>query len=73
MSRDVRLMLVVALAAAPWIAGGTDIIVGGPVGWGLGVAYDEVNASVGDVLVGALSHVPYGECFLGPNSCFQDT
>jgi hypothetical protein len=51
MSRDVHITLLLALIC-PGMAFTTDILVGGRVGWGLGVVYDEVMASVGDVLVG---------------------
>jgi hypothetical protein len=51
MSRDVHILLVLAFIGGPGMVFAADIVVGGPVGWGLGVFYNEVEASVGDVLV----------------------
>ena len=44
------LAVAVLLAAAP-PAAAKDIVVGGAVGWGLGMQYPAINAEVGDTLV----------------------
>ena len=39
------------LASAPLAAAAKDVVIGGAVGWGLGMQYPPVTAEVGDTLV----------------------
>ncbi len=50
----VHVVLGLTLVGAAGWASATEIVVGGPVGWGLGVVYNQVNATIGDVLVSSI-------------------
>lgn len=53
MARGIAALLAAAvlLASAPPAAAAKDVVIGGAVGWGLGMQYPDVTAEVGDTLV----------------------